>query len=176
MIISLRQTMPTQAASAWHSALHDPALQDLPYKVETNASGQIILSPHKPRHSLLQSRLVVQLARSGPSGGEPSVEFAVQTEDGVKVPDVVWISDERRREIPDDAEASPVAPEICVEVLSEGNTAAEMEAKRELYLRHGAVEVWTCSSEGRLRFFDANGEREQSALAPDVPAAVDASS
>lgn len=168
--------MPTHTASAWHSALHDPALRDLPYKVETNASGQIILSPHKPRHSFLQSRLVVLLARQGPTGGEPSVEFAVQTDDGVKVPDVVWISDERRREIPADAESSPVAPEICVEVLSEGNTAEEMNTKRDLYLRHGAVEVWTCSAEGRLRFFDADGEREQSALAPNVPRAVDASS
>ncbi|WP_103020762.1 Uma2 family endonuclease [Salinibacter altiplanensis] len=75
--------------------------------------------------------------------GRRAVEFAVQTTKGVKVPDVVWLSEDRWSQIPDDAEASPVVPELCVEVRSAGNT-------------------------------DAEGERTQSALTPDVPESIEA--
>src|SRR6266536_904707 len=34
------------------------------------------------------------------------------------------------------------APAIAIEVVSPGDTAQEMEAKIELYFRHGAREVW----------------------------------
>ena len=89
------------------------------------------------------------------------------------MPDVVWLSEDRWSQIPEDAEASPVVPELCVEVRSAGNTDEEMTEKRRLYLEEGAQEVWVCDEEGALRFFDAEGERTQSALAPDVPTAIE---
>jgi len=51
---------------------------------------------------------------------------------GVKVPDVVWLFETRWAQIPDDAEASPVTPELRVEVRSESNTDAELVEKRAL--------------------------------------------
>jgi Uma2 family endonuclease len=112
-------------------------------------------------------------------GEVTGVEFAVHTSDGVKVPDVVWISAERRAEIPDGAEASPIMPELCVEVLSDSNTEAEMADKRRLYFEGGAKEVWLVSRKigsnaVQVRFFSAEGEIEQSQLAPDFPRQVQA--
>lgn len=97
----------------------------------------------------------------------------MRTEAGVKVPDVVWLSEDRWNQIPEDAEASPVMPELCVDVRSEGNADAEMEEKTHLYPEEGAKEVWICDEDGGIRFFGAEGERSGSALAPDVPAAIE---
>jgi len=85
------------------------------------------------------------------------------------VPDVVWISDGRLAEMPDDVEASPVMPEVVVEALSEGNTDAEMVEKRQLYLDEGAQEVWTCAEDGIISFYDETGTIEASAVIPSFP-------
>jgi len=162
-----------ETATAWHRVLNDPQLRDLPYKVETNEHGQIVLSPHKPRQGLLQSRISDLLRDHVESPGARAVEFAVTTRKGVKVPDVVWISEGRLVEIPDDAEASPVMPEIVVEVLSESNPEAEVAEKRRLYLDKGAQEVWTCAPDGAVTCHDADGPREASALAPSFPTTID---
>ena len=46
-----------------------------------------------------------------------------------------------------------LAPEICVEVLSPSNSAAEIHEKRTLYFDAGATEVWICNLEGSMSFF-----------------------
>lgn len=168
-----RTTMETTTASLWHRALHDPQLQDLPFKIETNERGQLILSPHKPVHSHRQSQLLRLLDRHVPAPGEALIELAVDTPEGVKVPDVVWMSENRWAQIPDDAEASPVVPELCVEVRSASNTDDEMTEKRRLYFTGGAREVWTCDLEGKVRFYDAGGQQSSSRLAPSFPASID---
>lgn len=161
--------METQ--SAWSRALRDPSLRDLPYKVETNEYGQLVMSPQKPGHGIMQFRVGALLDHID-RPGTAAVEFAVETSKGVKLPDVVWISEERLKQMPEGAESCPVAPEICVEVLSYSNTRGEIEEKRNLYLEQGALEVWTCDMKGRMRFFDRGGEREASALAPSFPSQI----
>jgi Uma2 family endonuclease len=158
--------------SAWSRALRDPSLRDLPYKIETNEYGQLVMSRQKPRHGRLQLRIGAVLEQLEPSG-RAAVEFAVETSKGVKVPDAVWISEERWRQIPEGIDASAIAPEICVEVLSESNTAAEIDEKRRLYFERGAMEVWTCDMKGRLRFFVPEGERPQSTLVPSFPRTIE---
>lgn len=162
-----------ETATAWHRVLNDPQLRELPYKVETNEHGQIVLSPHKPQHGLRQARILRLIDRHATSPGESAVEFAVETRKGVKVPDVVWLSAERLARVPEDAEASPVVPDLVVEVLSEGNTESEIAEKRRLYLDEGAREVWTCAPDGTLSFYDADGARDGSALVPSFPSTVD---
>ena len=158
---------------AWSRALRDPSLRDLPYKIETNEYGQLVMSPQKPKHGHAQARISELLADFAPRSGRRAVEFAIETAKGVKVPDVIWVSEERWSQIPDDAEASPIAAEICIEVLSKSNTAAEIDEKRRLYFDHGAVEVWTCDSTGDVRFFDRSGERAASILVPGFPRHID---
>lgn len=165
--------METTTASLWHRALHDPQLQDLPFKIETNAHGQLVLSPHKPRHSRQQSTILRLLDQHVSAPGEATVELAIDTPEGVKVPDVAWMSDERWAQIPEDAEVSPVMPELCIEVLSESNMEEEMAAKRALYFACGAQEVWTCTPDGTLQFYTPDGEQSASTLAPSFPSTVE---
>lgn len=45
----------------------------------------------------------------------------------------------------DDAHLQPISdytPDLCIEILSEGNTRAEMDRKRKEYFRRGATLVW----------------------------------
>lgn len=87
---------------------------------------------------------------------------------------MIWISEERLSKMPDDVEASPVMPEIVVvEVLSKGNTAAEMAEKRQLYFDEGATEVWTCAEDGTMTFYHGDGEIDRSGLIPSFPTNVD---
>lgn len=166
-------TSPVPSRDLWRRALQDPSLRELPFKVETNEHGQLVLSPHKPKHSLQQSRIATRLrelaSQSDLPAGEAVVEFAVETPRGIKVPDVVWISAERLARIPPEAEASPAMPELVIEVLSKGNTTAELEEKRRLYLRGGALEAWTCDTDERMTFFGADGEMRASGLVPSFP-------
>ncbi|MBN2886282.1 MAG: Uma2 family endonuclease [Chromatiaceae bacterium] len=149
----------------WSEVILDPALKDLPYKIETNEFGQIVMSPHKRRHAIWQGEIEWQLRRVLPTG-RTAPEFAIDTQAGTKTPDVVWYSRDRESALLAD---QALAPEICVEVLSGSNSMREMEVKRALYFDAGAREVWLCSETGTLRFFTADGEQRCSELAPDFP-------
>jgi Uma2 family endonuclease len=151
----------------WQEVCADPHLQDLPYKIELNEQGQILMSPVRLYHSAFQGEIIRLLTRLMDTG-KALPEFAIATEQGTKVADVVWCSDALWQQIKHEAE-SPVAPEICVEVLSSGNTAHEMLRKRMLYLAHGAEEVWLCAQDGTMQFFSADGAIECSLLVPTFP-------
>lgn len=150
-------TTRTQQQERWNEIVRDPALRDLPYKIETNEQGQILLSPHTNGHSFTQDDVQALLREHAPEGSSPP-EFAIATPKGTKSPDVVWMSNERRRAIIEAGDPTTVAPEICVEVMSETNTEAEMQEKAELYFEAGAEEVWIVDVDGWIRFFNAPGE------------------
>ncbi len=163
-----------QAGLSWETLCTDPRyafLDDLPFKVETNEWGQIVMSPTYLRHGLFQVRIAELLGAHLPEG-QATVEASVQTQKGVKVADVAWFSATRWAEVRD-AFATPVAPEICVEVRSASNTADEMDQKRDLYFAAGADEVWICDIDGRVHFFDREGERERSVRAPRFPERIE---
>ncbi len=61
---------------------------------------------------------------------------------------------------------STLAPEVCVEVMSEPNTEAEMQEKRMLYREIGAEAVWIVDEDGEIRFFGEE-ELETSEIAPE---------
>lgn len=151
----------------WQEICDDQLLQNLPYKIELNRWGQIIMSPAKVRHGFYQSR-IGYLLESLTTSGEVITECAIQTSDNVKVADVVWASDKRADIILDEVSAS-IAPEICVEIRSEGNTDEEMEFKKQLYFEAGAQEAWICDRHGIMAFFKAKTQLQKSELVPDFP-------
>jgi Uma2 family endonuclease len=156
----------------WSDVVADSNLRDLPYKIELNENGQLVMTPHAVEHSLLQGDIEAELRRHLPNG-RVAPELAIRTSKGTKSADVVWGSDARFAEIRDlGGDDAQIAPEICVEILSKSNTLAEMEAKRLLYFEAGAQEFWLCSQTGQMRFFDRGGELTQSALAPHFPRQV----
>jgi len=151
----------------WNELVRDPLLSKLPYKVETNARGQIVLSPHKNRHTF-QQKAVQKTLDELLSGGEAFQELAIVTSGGTKQADVVWTSDDRLTEMKQTGDPTTLAPEICVEIMSESNDWEEMHEKRALYREAGAEEVWVVDADGDVRFFGEE-ELDQSEIAPDFP-------
>ena len=80
----------------WEEVCADPLLQDLPYKIELNRWGNIEMSPARSRHGEHQAE-IAHLLRLRKPGGISMTECGVETAENVKVPDVAWISFERRR-------------------------------------------------------------------------------
>ena len=155
----------------WEELCADPSLHDLPYRIELNGLNQIVMSPLYYRHGRYQSRIMSLLTRLLPSG-EASVEAAISTSDNMKVPDVVWAPHDFARKR-SDAYALPVAPDLCVEVLSRTNSKAEIDFKRQLYFEAGAREVWLCGLQGEMEFYTPTGLTERSALCPEFPLRIE---
>lgn len=151
----------------WQEVCQDPNLQNLPFKIELNERGQIIMSPVKVYHSAYQGE-IVHLLRVLMKTGKTLPECAIKTRKGTKVADVTWVSAERFEQIKREADCS-IAPEICVEVLSSSNTTDEIREKQALYFERGAEEVWICNKHGKMSFADHTGKLKQSKLAPDFP-------
>jgi Uma2 family endonuclease len=151
----------------WEEVCENRQLQDLPFKIELNKWGQIVMSPVKIKHSFYQGR-IQRLLESLLKTGEVMPECAIDTSDGVKVADVVWCSAERFDRIQEQVSAS-IAPEICIEVKSSGNTVDELEFKQRLYFEAGAREVWICNEQGRVIFANEQGRLDRSSLVPEFP-------
>jgi Uma2 family endonuclease len=161
-------TTPTQEhQERWQEIASDPLLSELPYKVETNQRGQIVLSPHKNRHSVAQNQIQNLLDEHAPEGLSPT-ELAIATPQGTRAADVVWMSPGRWEEMQATGDPTTLAPEICIEVMSDSNDWEEMQKKRHLYVEAGAEEVWVVTEEKKVRFF-ADEEIDASGLAPDFP-------
>lgn len=154
----------------WEALCEDPAFANLPYKVETNERGQLLMSPAQLSHSAYQAdfvRLLYRHAEAVGLAGRVLTEAAVSTSGGIKVPDVVWVSSEEWNST--GRVLFTRAPSICVEVLSPSNSSAEMAEKRALYFAAGAKEVWICAEDGAITFHNAAGEAAASQLMPGFP-------
>lgn len=54
---------------SWKEVCNDPNLHDLPYKIETNDRGQIVMSPTYAWHGRYAFWIAQQLERHLPKGG-----------------------------------------------------------------------------------------------------------
>ena len=52
----------------WQEICDDPQLRDLPYKIELNEWGKIVMSPASNFHGILQAALVRAMARAREDG------------------------------------------------------------------------------------------------------------
>ena len=154
----------------WQEACENQNLRNLPFKMELDYEGKIVMTPVKVNHSILQGK-IIGLMYQFLSGGEALAECAVKTREGTKVADVAWASNKLLAKIENEIECS-IAPDICVEVLSFSNTKNEIMRKKALYFEEGALEFWICDSFGNLRFFSKEGELDSSSLAPSFPLIV----
>ena len=138
--------------AVWARVLSDPWLQSLPYRIETDRYGHILMSvPPSPEHGESQSDIAFHL-RSLLPDGKVITECPISTSEGTRHADVAWRSRERRRTQRGQA-CLTRAPEICVEVFSPSNSRAEMREKCAAYFEAGAEEVWFCHRDGRMEFF-----------------------
>jgi Uma2 family endonuclease len=150
-----------QLRQRWLQMIGDPLLAAIPYKVELNEKGAIEVSPASNRHAMLQAFIAGELRRLRPDG-TTFAECSIETQIGVRVPDAAWASQGfmvRHRLTTPFANA----PEICIEVLSPSNTAAEMNEKVAAYLEAGAIEVWLVRDDG-VEIIAESGPRPSSSF------------
>ena len=147
-----------------------PDLQHLRYKIETNELGQIAVNP--PPSFFIKPMRVRSLTCSAPCGRGARLNRNARCRslEAPRLP--TGLSCARFRPFPRRV-ALTIAPEICVEVVSPSNTAAEPLAKRDLYSAAGAMEFWTCDEVGGMTFFNPSGALEHSTLCPEFPLTVE---
>ncbi len=144
----------------WAEVLADPCLKDLPYKIELDHYGRIVMSPASNRHGRIQGLLAHWLRQAMPDGVIVNA-CSIDTPAGVKVADVVWASPDFVRRH-GDATPFPQGPELCIEIVSPSNRTAEMAEKVALYLGAGAREVWLVAEDGGTAIHGPEGPRTAS--------------
>ena len=157
----------------WTEVINNPALQDLPFKIETNQWGQIVMSAATNKHGILQIK-IGSLIEKMMANGLAISECSIDTPKGVKVADVVWCSGEFLEK---NGYETPYqeSPEICVEIVSRSNSKREMNEKRRLYFEKGAQEVWLCYENGRVEFYDRKKGIQQSLIFQSFPKQIEVS-
>ena len=157
----------------WDALQTDSALAKIEGRIETDRHGQIIMSPPPaPSHGSYQFWIGILMAKLM-RGGRGLTECPISTADGVRAADLAWASAEKMREL-GNRSCFPTAPEICVEVVSPGNTKAEIEEKTALYFDAGAIEVWWCDMNGSMKFLsrEVPAPLNKSKLCPKFPKRV----
>ena len=154
----------------WSEVLNDPRLKNLPYKIELNEYGQIVMSPASNKHGFLQVEIAFFLRNN--RHGKVLIECSIETSKSVKVADVAWgtLDFFQRNGI-----VTPYqqAPEICVEITSPFNYQPEIKEKIRLYLEKGAREVWVCSEDGELDIYNTAGKTDYSEFFEHLPKKFD---
>ena len=157
----------TELRERWRQLATDPLVAAIPFKVELNEKGAIEVSPPTTRHAFLQAYVSRELARQRPDG-TTFTECPVETEIGMRIPDVVWASPEFMRLHGTESEFC-AGPDLCVEVLSPTNTRAEIDEKIAAYLAAGAREVWVVGADGVPDIHTTDGRVATSALGFKLP-------
>lgn len=168
-----RDQLLARNRSRWQEVLGDPNLLGLPYRIETNAHGTLLMTPPPSGgHSLRQGEIVYWLRSL--LGGRALPECPISTIDGVRAADVGWYSEQRFPRVEGQI-AFEIAPEICVEVLSPSNVQSEIQEKSQLYFEAGADKVWICELDGKMRFYRKSEPtiiNDHSTIAPEFPPTI----
>ena len=154
----------------WPEAIEDRNLNDLPFKVELNRDGNLVLTQRRVSQGGYQAQISVVLTRQLP-GGVVVIDDGIETSDNVKVADVAWFASGHWQHAKYEA-ACNTAPAICVEVTSKDDFQREFDEKKALYFEAGVQEVWLCGRFGNMSFFTPAGQAQTSPMCPGFPAAV----
>jgi hypothetical protein len=156
----------------WRTVVVRPRLADAAF--ELSPAGDVLVRDEDPWHRILKTDVFCQLAAQ--LGPRVALHLPVVTKSfGVRVPDVVWMPDEKW---PDDGVGRAThplafAPDLYVEVLF-GNAvcAASLDGRTRAYLCSGAEEVIVVGADGTVEFRGREGVRRRSVF--NVTLALDA--
>lgn len=76
----------------WQQVCDNQRLQNLPFKIELNRWGQVIMSPAHHKHSILQGEIAGLLRDLTKRTGRIATKCPIQTKTGILVADVAWFS------------------------------------------------------------------------------------
>ena len=147
----------------WHQVLTNPALKNLPFKIELDRLGQLLMSPASNAHGAIQADLAALLKNKFKRRGRVYSECSIQTQDGVRVADVAWASGAFVAQHAD-ATPFPAAPELCIEIVSPSNSKAAIANKVRLYFSQGAHEVWVVTLKRVVTVYIGGKPAERSGL------------
>ena len=143
---------PEALSHVWADLAHNDQLPDW---YELTEHGELIMSPRpETRHQRICAYIAFQLQQQ--LGGEAVYEVAVlTTTSGIRVPDVVWMPQERW----DTVSATGLLrdPDLVVEVLSPGNRSTEINHKTQAYLESGVQEVIRVGLTGTIEYIRQDG-------------------
>jgi hypothetical protein len=83
-------------AMTWEQICDDPNLRDLPYKIEQDRHGRIVMSPTNAAHGRYPFEVARWVCALLPEFTVP-VECPIETSEGLKVPDVAAMNRELDR-------------------------------------------------------------------------------
>ena len=155
----------------WKEVTENPNLRNLPFKIELNECGQILMTKRTNQTSFKKSKISSQIHKLSDKG-RITISCPIWTRKGTKVADVAWFSEELWKTQRGKIEAE-IAPEICVEVLSMSNSDDEMKEKRKLYFEQGAKEVWICDEYGNMSFYSPKRKLVKSKMFAEFPNKVE---
>ena len=138
-------------------------LPDEPGKAEL-LDGELLQSPPgKIKHMEIVRRIHVLLMNAVDKGAVPARLGDVYFETGYKFSSRRWLQPDVSIPYYDQPRGDyfESAPALAVEVISESNTAAQMDRKVEIYLSNGGVEVWLVYPDTRCVWVYREGHAEQ---------------
>jgi Uma2 family endonuclease len=138
-------------------------LPDEPGKLEFLDGELIQLPPAKLKHMHVARRIQILFIRALEKAGDAATLGEVYHETGYKFGSKAWLQPDvsiphRDQPCGDYFES---APALAVEVISESNSAAQMERKVKIYLTNGGVEVWLVYPEARRVWVYREGHAEE---------------
>ena len=124
----------------WEEVCAHPDLQDLPFRIETNRWGQVVMSPPHNDQFFAQAS-IYNTPRKKTTGGDILQQAVIDADDGHKVADGVWMSEAFLKAHKGQASFKR-APEICVEVKLPSNSMKELlkrssSTSRQEHVRSG---------------------------------------
>jgi Uma2 family endonuclease len=138
-------------------------LPDEPGKVELLDGELIQLPPAKRKHMDVARRIHLLLVRAVAKAETSANLGEVYFETGYKFSSRAWLQPDLSIPYRDQPEGDyfESAPALAVEVISESNTAEQMERKVNLYLINGSSEVWLVYPKTRCVWVYREGHAEQ---------------
>jgi Uma2 family endonuclease len=138
-------------------------LPDEPGKVELLDGELIQLPPAKFKHVEIAHRIRALLLPAVDKAGASARLGGAYLEMGYKFGTGAWLQPDvsipyRDQPCGDYFES---APALAVEVISESNTAAQMDRKMKIYLANGGVEVWLVYPDTRCVWVYHEGHAEE---------------
>jgi Putative restriction endonuclease len=131
---------------------------------ELSPAGDVLVRDEDPWHQIIKTDVFCQLASQ--LGPRVALQLPVFTRSfGVRVPDVVWMPEEKWPLDDSEQETAPLsfAPDLCVEVLFGGDVcAASLDSRTHAYLCSGAEEVIVVGAGGTVEFRGREGVRGRS--------------
>src|ERR1035438_6658096 len=138
-------------------------LPDEPGKVELLDGELIQLPPAILKHMEVARRIYLILVRAVAGAGNSADLGDVYFETGYKFSSRAWLQPDVSIPYRDQPRGVyfESAPALAVEVISESNTAAQMDRKMKVYLTNGGVEVWLVYPNTRRVWVFREGHAEE---------------